>query len=116
MAAVVEIVNAAVFQESADDADHADVFADSVNAGAKAANAPYEKIDLHPRLGCLIEQADHMQIFEAVHLQDEMRFPAASGVPDFAPDQLFQLLMHVDGSYQQFAKFVLCRVAGDIVE
>ena len=45
LAVVVEVVNAAVLQEPADDADDADVFADVRQARAQTANAAHQQID-----------------------------------------------------------------------
>ena len=58
LAAVAEVVEAAVLQEAPDDADHADILADAGHAGPQAAHAAHDQVDLHAGLRRAIERLD----------------------------------------------------------
>ena len=50
VAVVFEIVNARVFEETPDDAAHADVFGETLHPRHEAADAAHDEIDLHAGL------------------------------------------------------------------
>ena len=85
-ASIVEVEDAAVLEEAADDAGDADIVADSGHAGAKAADAADEEIELDPGLGGFVEELDDAAIDEGVDLEDDVAAAAVFLVLDFAAD------------------------------
>src|SRR5439155_6300264 len=86
-AAVAEVPRAAVLQEAADDAPHADVVADARHAGTKNGDAADEQIDLHARLRRAVQQINHTRIDERIHFQDDVPGLAALRPRDFPFDE-----------------------------
>ena len=60
VAAVREIKDAAVLEESPDDAAHANTVADSANAWPERADAADQQFDINARLRCLVQGYDHL--------------------------------------------------------
>ena len=62
LATVRKVKDAAVLEETADDASHVNAFADSANSGPKSTHTSYQEIDLHSRLRRAIEGGDNVLI------------------------------------------------------
>ena len=61
-----------MFEESAHDADHADILRFSGNPRQKAANAAYHELDFNARLTCFFKLVDDRLIRQAVHLGEDI--------------------------------------------
>ena len=88
LAAVVEVEQAAVFQEAADDAVDFDVFADARQARADDADAADDEADLDAGCRRFIELGDDVLIEERIHLGHDDSFLAGLGLSDFLIDFL----------------------------
>src|SRR6185503_8501020 len=97
LAGVAEIVDAAVLEEAADDAHHADVVADALEAGPEAADAAHDQLDFDTGAGSFVEESNHALVDERVHLEDEVTGLALFLVVNLAPDELFHARAQVDG-------------------
>ncbi len=73
LAAVLEVKDAAVLEEPAHDAAHADAVADATNPRPQGANATYEQIDLHAGLRSVVEGLDNICVNQGVDLDDDAR-------------------------------------------
>ena len=71
LAAVLEAEDARVLEEAVDDAGDPDVVADARDAGAEAADAAHDEVDLHARLRGAVERLDDRRVDERVHLGDD---------------------------------------------
>ena len=73
VAVVREIIDPAVLEETADDTDDANVFAQARNLGPQTTNAADDQIDLHPGAGSFIELLDDLLIDERIEFHDDAR-------------------------------------------
>src|SRR5439155_2281590 len=73
LAGVLEIPDAAVFEEAVHDAAHRDIFTDTGKAGTQAANAAHDEVDLCSRLRSLIQRFNHTGIHQGIHFGDNAR-------------------------------------------
>ena len=99
--AVLEIVQAAVFEKPPDNARDRDVLADARNSGPQAAQPADDQIDPHSRARRLVKKLDHRPVFERVHLENQ---PSARAVFHFAPYQRRHPLAQRHGRHQQLAE------------
>ncbi len=113
IAIVVEVVDARMLQEAADDTHHLDIIADSGDARTQAANTANDQIDLHARLGRHIEMADDLAIHQRIAFEDEPPLRPQLG---FAPDHLQQSGANGDRRDQELAIRFLAGVSGQKVE
>lgn len=93
-AVVMEEVDAAVFEKPADDGANADVLAESGHAGAQAADASNDEVDLNAGFGCLVKRFDEGGIHEAIHFRDDTRWFAGFGVCGFVFHQPEEFRCH----------------------
>src|SRR5262249_34966258 len=68
---VAEGVDPAMFQESANDAAHANRLAHTGHPRAQAAHATNDQVDLYASLGSPIQRQDHLLIRQRVALEDK---------------------------------------------
>lgn len=116
LAAIEEVKNAAVFKETADNTGYVDVVADARNAWPQAADSANQKIDFHSRLGSLIEQLDHLAVYQRVHLEDQTSRSACFLMIDLALQQFLETIAQRVWRDQQLAIFRLGGIAGKKVE
>ena len=102
LAAVVEVVNAAVFQKTPHDADHFDVIADPRHAGPQTADAAHQQLDL-ARPPAMPDTAARIisGIHQRVHLENQMALAPGLAVLDLALDHGLQSLPQVHRRHQQ---------------
>src|SRR5207244_11704932 len=82
LAGVFEIINPAVLEKSPDDADDADVFAQTRSSRPRTANAAHEQIDCHLGLRRFIERLDDLIFDQCIELGDYLgRLACARIVP-----------------------------------
>src|SRR5260370_4014821 len=74
--AISEIEEAAMLQETPDDAGHPYVLADPRNSRTQAADAACEYLYFHPRLRSLVQQLNQRGIFQRIDLKDHVSAPA----------------------------------------
>ena len=115
-AAVAKPVDAAVFEEPADDAGHLDVVAHAGNAGPQRAHAAHQQVDLHARLGGPVEDGDHLAVDERVHLEHEVAAAARELMLDLAFEQCFEAVAQVDRPDEELLVVAGAREAGEEVE
>src|SRR5213076_865339 len=116
LAGVLEIADAAVFEEAVHDAAHRDVFTDTGNAGTQAANAAHDEVDLYSRLRGLIQRFNYLRIHQGVHFGDDARRQAVGRVLRFALDQGQDALAQVERRHDQLARALKLADAGEQVE
>ena len=88
LAAVIEAEDAAVFEEAADDAAHADVFADVLESGAQHADAAHDEVDFDACGRGFVELGDDEAVEKRVHLRRNVGTFAPLGVRYFPLDAL----------------------------
>src|SRR5690242_21953597 len=89
---VSEAGDAAVLEETADDAFHMDVLGEAAHAGTEAANAANDQLDFDAGMRGAIEMIDHRRVDQRVELRPDMRRAAGAGMADLVIDQLPELL------------------------
>ena len=88
LAAVIEAEDAAVLEEAADDAAHADVFADVLESGTQHADAAHDEVDFDACRRGFVEFGDNEAIEQGIHLRCDVGAFASLGVRDFPLDAL----------------------------
>ena len=101
-----------MFEEAADDADDADVLADTRHSRPQAADPAHDEINVDTRQRSIVEVLNDLGVDERIHLANDSRRPAAARVLSLAIDHLGEALAHVARSDQQIAKGVFSREAG----
>ena len=76
-----------MFQEPADDADHADVFAEPFSPWVETAHTADDQFNANSNLGSFVEQANDGWIHQSIHLGADVSASTFAGVFDFAEDQ-----------------------------
>src|SRR5262249_56393386 len=76
VSAIFKIEDAAMFEESTDDAAHHDIIADPGNSRAQRAHSTNIQIDLYACLRSAIQRLDHVFVEQGVHLGDNARRPS----------------------------------------
>ncbi|MPM81109.1 hypothetical protein SDC9_128161 [bioreactor metagenome] len=99
MAVIFKVKDATVFQKPPNHAHHADVFAQSLNTRYQATNAAHQQVDLHPCLGGLVEELDHLCVHHRIYFDDDVPFFAVVHMLHLPANKLFQLLTHVHRRY-----------------
>ena len=105
-----------MLQEPADDALDADIVGHAGDAGAQAANAAHDQIDLHPGLGSAIERVDNRPVDQRVQLGPDLRRLSGPGVGDFGLDMAQQGLAQVDRRHGELLHWLRPGIAGHVVE
>src|SRR4051794_36407911 len=72
VAAVAEVVDARVLEETSDDRRDVDCLADAGYAGTQTANAAYLQVDAHASLRGAVQGLDAGLIDQGVHLQGQI--------------------------------------------
>ena len=103
--------DARVLEVAADDRAHRDVLGQAGHAGAQAADAAHDEIDLGARRRRRVELVDHLGVDERVHLHRDL----AAGMR-LAADELAQLVAQVHRRDEQPAVLARAAVAGEVVE
>ncbi len=101
IASVMEVVDAAVFEKTSNDAPHANGFADAGNTRTQRANPANNQIDLHTGLGRFVKEPNHAGIFESVHLQNHAAVAVLAMPFDFTANEPFQARAETMRSNQQ---------------
>ena len=114
--AVLKVVDAAVLQEAPDNADHADVLADTGQTGPQTADAAHNQIHLYADPRSSVERADQPIIHQRVHLEDETAAATGPCVLDLPVDQRLETVPHASRRHQQAPVELLRGVAGQGVE
>ena len=86
-AGIFKIINPAVFEKSADDADDANIFAQAGNFRAQTTDAADDQIDLHAGAGSFVKFLDDLLIDERIEFRDHAGRFACPSVIAFALDQ-----------------------------
>src|SRR4051794_5660551 len=116
IAAVLEVINAAVFQESPDNAAHSNRFAQPGDTRSQRTYAPNDQVDFNTRLRSFIEQPDHPGVLERIHLEDKPPISVFQVPSNLTADQTLEAGPNAMGSDEQFPVRFLCRVAGQKIE
>ena len=116
VAVVEEVIDAGVFEETAQDAVDGDVFGHAFDAGPEAAESADDELDFDAGAGGGIELVDDLGVLQRVHLRGDSRRAAGAGVFCFAADFEGEAVAHVDRGHQQLAVIALQRAAGEVVE
>ncbi len=106
-----KVEDAAVLQETADDAADPDRFRKPRDARPEAADAADDQVDLHAGLRRQIEAVDHQGIDQGVGFDDDVRRPAGPGRIDLTVDVLFKLTAQPVRGDGQMMPGLRCRVA-----
>ncbi len=104
---VFEVVDAGVFEETADQGADGDVVANAGDAGPEGAGAADEEVDFDARLRCLVKEPDDALVGKGVHLEDDVAASAFELVDDFALDELPGSLEEVDWGYEELSVVLL---------
>jgi hypothetical protein len=101
-----------VLEEAAHHAAHAHVLGEPRHAGAQAADAAHEQVDLRAGARGVVERIDHRRVLEAVHLDRDL----AVGRGRLLPDLLEQPGAQPVGRDEQLAVCAADPEAGQVVE
>jgi len=115
-AAVGEVEDAGVLEETADDGADADVFRQALDAGAEDGEAADDEVDLDAGLRGLIERLNDGGLEQGVHFGDDARGAAGLGVLLLAADEAEEALGHGERGDEQRAVVVDLGVGGEVVE
>ena len=117
-AAVAEVVDAAVLQETSEEAAHPDPLRHSGHARPKRAEPADHQIDLGPRARGLVERLNDLGIVQSVELGADAADTAARGLRRFPPDAVEQRRQQVLRRHQQPTKRGTrsARAPGELVE
>ena len=105
-----------MLEETANDRADANIFGESGNAGAQAAESANDQIDGNSRLRCVDQRIDDVGVFELVHFGDDARRLAGFLMFDLALDQFEQPRAHGRRRNQQRGAAGSVGMAGEIVE
>src|ERR1700683_1478643 len=83
-AAVGKCEDPTVLQKTPDDAAHADLAADSPDAGTQGAGPSNDQLNLNARLRGPVERLDDFLVQERIHLRDDGGWTARAGKFRFA--------------------------------
>ena len=98
---IFEAVDAAVLEETSDDAAHRDVFAHAGESGAQGADAAHEEVDFDPGARGAVEGLDDFFLHKGVELGENRGRSAGAGVFDFAVDEAKDVLVQVPGGDEE---------------
>ena len=101
LAAVLEVPDAMVLEEAAEDRAHADVLGKAGHARPQRAGAAHDEVDLHTRLRRRLQRANHALLDQRVHLRLDVRAPAFLRVLRLAADHLDDAPVHRERCEQQ---------------
>lgn len=116
LAAVFEIKDAAMFEESINDAANSNVFAEFFHARTQAANAADDQIDAHPGLRRFVKREDYFRVHERIHFRNDPRGNVFLRIGGFAADQLKHAGMQFERSDEEFARALKLANAGKEIE
>src|SRR5579883_2140875 len=89
-AAVGEIIDTAVFEETPDETDDANILADPWYARTQATHPAHDQVNLHACARGAIERANEFGVHQRVDLEDQAPLPACALPLDFALDTFEQ--------------------------
>ena len=116
VAAVLEVINPAVLQESPYDAAHLDAIAHPAYPGIQRADAAHDQLNLHARLAGAIQLLHHVLVQQRVHLRHDPCRLARPRMVGFAGNQVSHPLRQIHRRYQQRIVIRLLAVGRQIVE
>ena len=116
LAAVLEIPDAMVLEEAAEDRAHADVLGRAGHARPQRARAAHDEVDLHPGLRRRLQRADHALLDQRVHLRLDARGPAFLRMLRLAADHLDDAPVHRERREQQALELRRLGEARDVQE
>src|SRR4030095_10360027 len=96
VAAIVEIVDTAVFEEPADNRADADILRNAWHSRAEAADAAHDELHVDADVRRFVEGADDFGLNECVELGDDVARAAGVCVARLALDQRKQSLVEVE--------------------
>src|SRR5207237_9113834 len=99
VAAVGEVVDAAVLQKSSHDASDTNVIAHSAHARAKGTYATDDQINLHSRLRGTIQSLHDVLVEQRVHFGYDAGLASLAGMVGFAINQRNAFLGEIEGSH-----------------
>ena len=105
-----------MFEEPADDADDANVFAQVRNPRAQATDAAHDQVDLHAGAGGFVEFLDDLLVDERIELHDHAAGFSGRGMVAFAFDHSDEAVLQVEGRHQQFFQAGITGQTGEGVE
>src|SRR5215471_7594333 len=100
-AGVLEVVNATVLQEPADDAAYPYAMAQPTNTGPQCASAAHDQIDLHTGLGSPVERLDDSWVKKSVDFSDDTRGPLPTRMGSLAIDQFYATGSQIHRGHKQ---------------
>ena len=109
-------IDAAMFEEPADNRFDADSFGQSRHARPQTANAANDEINRNPRSRSVIKRVDNPRIDQRIHLHPDRRGPPCLGVRDLLRDVVKDAFAKVDRRYRHAFKLGRLSIAGDVIE
>ena len=89
-ARIFKTINPAVFQETADDAHHPNILAQSRHFGAQATNAPHDQVDRYFSARRFVKLFDDLAIDQGIELRDDAGRLARSRMRDLTIESTFE--------------------------
>ena len=113
---IFEIKDPAVLEKPANDADDADVVAETWNLRTQATNPAHDQIDGHICAGCFIELLNDLLVHQRVHLRNDAGRLACQRVVALPLDQFDEPTVHVERRDHQFFQSRITGEAGKRIE
>src|SRR6266478_9507041 len=101
LAAVLEVIDAAVLEEPAHDTAYADAIADAANPRPQRADAAHQQINIHSRLRCAVKRLDNIRVNQGVDLYNHARRTPLARMFGLALNQAHALFRQIQRRYQQ---------------
>jgi len=112
----LEVKEAAVLEEPAQDTANADALAQARQAGSQGADATHQQVDTRAGLRCRVELVDHFDVRQAVDLDADPRLAAFAGRLRDVPDLLDQSLTERERRDEELAEMRRPAEPGEVVE
>src|SRR5712691_2140243 len=110
------MINPTVLEETPNDTDHANVFAEARDFRTQTANTTHNEIDGHIRARGLVKFFDDFLVNERIHLRDNARRFIGPGMVSFALDQSDQPFLHIERRDHQLLQTGISGEAGERVK
>src|SRR5262249_29716399 len=99
---ILEMKNPTMFEKTADNADHTNVFTETGNFRAQATDATDDQINRHIGAGSFVQFFDGLLIDKRIQLRNDARWLACPRVVALTLDQFDQSAMHIERRDHQF--------------
>src|SRR5205085_8006063 len=109
-------IDAAVFEEAADDRLHPDALGKTRHTRAQAANTANDEINLHARTRRVIERVDDAWVDQRVYFHPDRGRPAGFGVRGLVSDVIEDALLQIDRRDREPFQLGRLGITGDEIE